>query len=87
MAANRAGILFAGGLISKRLTVPAVADDFTVPAYMPSVDDLPEGLTATQLLTEFGPQTDNRFRREIDAIDQRLLQLPPYRNANRASQR
>jgi hypothetical protein len=87
MAANRAGILFAGGLINKRLTLLSVADEFTAPAYMPSVDDLPEGLTAAQLLTQFGPQTDNRFRRELDEIDQRLRQLPTYRNAKIASQR
>ena len=87
MAANRAGILFAGGVINKRFTLRNVSDEFTVPTFMPSVDDLPEGLTAAQLLAQFGPQTDNRFRRELDEIDQRLLQLPTYRNAKTAAER
>jgi hypothetical protein len=87
MAANRAGILFAGGVINKRFMLRTVADEFTVPAYMPSVDDLPEGLTAAQLLAQFGPQSDNRFQNELRQIDQRLLQLPTYRNGKIASPR
>ena len=87
MAANRAGILFAGGVMNKRFSLRTVADEFTVPAYMPTVDDLPEGLTAAQLLAQFGPQTDDRFRRQLQQIDQRLLQLPTYRNGKIASQR
>ncbi len=87
MAANRAGILFAGGVMNKRFSLRTVADEFTVPAYMPSVADLPEGLTAAQLLTQFGPQTDDRFRHQLQQIDQRLLQLPTYRNGKIASQR
>ena len=43
MTANRAGILFAGGLLNKRFTLLSVADDFTVPSYMPAVEGLPEG--------------------------------------------
>ena len=61
MAANRAGILFAGGLLNKRLTLASVSDEFTVANYMPAVDDLPEGLSAAELLAQFGPQTDDRF--------------------------
>jgi hypothetical protein len=87
MTANRAGILFAGGLLNKRLTLATVSDDFTVANYMPTIDDLPEGLTTAQLLTQFGPQTDNRFRRELDAIDQRLMRLPTYRNAETPAER
>ena len=87
MAANRAGILFAGSVLNKRVPLRAVGDEFTVAAYMPSIDELPEGLTATQLLAEYGPQNDDRFQRELKRIDQRLLQLPTYRDANFASPR
>ncbi len=87
MTANRAGILFAGGLLTKRFTLVTVADDFTVSAYMPPIDNLPEGLTTAQLVAHFGPQTDDRFRRELNEIDRRLMQLPSYGNANTASQR
>jgi hypothetical protein len=87
MTANRAGILFAGGLLNKRLTLPSIADEFTVPAYMPAVDGLPEGLSTAQLLAKFGPQTDDRFRRELSEIDRRLLELPTYRDLKPASTR
>lgn len=85
MAANRAGILFAGSVLNKRVSLQTVGDKFTIAAFMPSVDELPEGLTATQMLTEYGPQNDDRFQRELKRIDQRLLELPTYRNANFAS--
>ena len=87
MTANRAGILFAGGVINRRFSLLKVSDEFTVPAYMPSVDGMPEGLTAAQLLAQFGPQTDDRFRQQMGRIDQRLLQLPPYRNTGVALER
>lgn len=87
MAANRAGILFAGSLLNKRVSLRAVGDEFTVAAYMPNIDELPEGLTAAQLLAEYGPQNDDRFQRELKRIEQRLLQLPNYRGADTASSR
>lgn len=87
MAANRAGIVFAGSLLNKRVSLRMIEDGFTVSAYMPDVAELPEGLTATQLLAEYGPQNDDRFQRELKRIDERLLQLPTYRNANSASSR
>jgi hypothetical protein len=85
MAANRAGIVFAASLLNKRVALRKVGDDFTVAAYMPGIDGFKEGLTATQLLTDFGPQNDDRFQQELKRIDQRLLQLPSYRNAISAS--
>jgi hypothetical protein len=87
MAANRAGIVFAGSVLNKRVPLRAIEDGFTVAAYMPNVDELPEGLSATKLLAEFGPQNDGRFQRELKRIDERLLQLPTYRGANSASSR
>jgi Matrixin len=80
LTADRAGILFAGSLINKRFTLLEIADHYTVPAFMPAIDNMPEGLTAAQLLVQFGPQTDDRFRHQLDEIDRRLLQLPTYRS-------
>jgi hypothetical protein len=79
VAANRAGILFAGGVINKRLSLVDVADRFEVSVYMPSVADLPEGLSAADLAAQFGARDDDRFRQQLQQINQRLLQLPPYR--------
>jgi hypothetical protein len=85
MAANRAGIVFAGSVLNNRVPLKAVGEEFTVAAFMPNVDELPEGLTATKLLADYGPQNDDRFQREMRRIDQRLLQLPTYRGTNSAS--
>ncbi len=87
MAANRAGIVFAGGLINKRFTLAKLSDEFTVPDFVPLVDALPEGLTAAQMLAQFGPQTDDRFRRQLNEIDKRLMQLPAYQNMENAAKR
>lgn len=87
MTANRAGILFAGGLVNKRFSLATLSDQFTVAKFMPNVDGLPEGLTAAEMLAQFGPQTDDRFRRELDKIDQRLMQLSTYRDTKTAAQR
>jgi hypothetical protein len=81
VAANRAGILFAGGVINKRFSLIDLADSFRVPVYMPPVTDLPEGLNAAELASRFGAQSDAGFQQQLQQIDQRLLQLPPYRES------
>jgi hypothetical protein len=82
VAANRAGVLFAGGVINKRFSLIDVAEKFRVPVYMPAVADLSEGLMAAELTLQFGGQSDDRFQQQLQQIDQRLLQLPPYRESN-----
>ncbi len=74
-------MLFAGGVINKRFSLEVVSDSFRVPVYMPAVADLPEGLSAAELASQFGAQSDSRFQQQLQQINQRLLQLPPYREA------
>jgi hypothetical protein len=87
IAANRAGALFAGGVSSKRFTLLAISEGFTVPTYMPSVEGLPDALPAAELAAQFGAPTDSLFREQLQRIDQRLLQLPPYRKPKVALER
>jgi hypothetical protein len=87
VAASRAGVLFAGGVINRKFSLLALSDNFSAEAYMPSVEGLPEGLTAAQLVSQFGGPSDNRFQNELDRIDQLLLQLPAYRSAKIALER
>lgn len=87
ITANRAGILFAGGVGDKRFTLISLADDFAVPTYMPSVEGLPEGLTAADLKVQYGNEKDSRFQQELQRIDALLMQLPPYRKAEIALER
>jgi hypothetical protein len=82
MTANRAGILFAGGVERGAFTLPTIADSFTVNAYMPPIDDIPEGFSATQLMAKFGLPADPRFQKELKLIDQRVLDSPAYRGAD-----
>jgi hypothetical protein len=84
MTANRAGILFAGGVLRNAFTLSALADGFTVTTYMPAFDGIPEGLSATQLMAQFGLPADPRFQKQLKAIEDRVLQLPPYRGAEPA---
>ena len=79
VAANRAGILFASGVADKRFTLISLSENFAVPTYMPSVDGLPEGITAADLQVQYGHETDARFQRQLQQIDALLMQLPPYR--------
>jgi matrixin len=84
MTANRAGILFAGGVLRNAFTLSTLADGFTVATYMPPIDDIPEGLSATQLIARFGLPADPRFQKQLKAIDQRVLELPAYRGVDAA---
>jgi len=79
LAANRAGSTFAGGVLDKKFSLPMLARGFVVEHYMPSIEGLPEKLTAAQLLTEFGDQEGDRFQQQLQKVNQRVLALPPYR--------
>jgi hypothetical protein len=56
-----------------------VAGSFTVPLVMPKIDELAEGLSASELRAQYGGKEDVRFRQELLNIKQRVLELPPYR--------
>ncbi len=79
MAANRAGILFAHAVSGSRLSLEDVAGKFTVEAFLPPIDDLSEGLSASKLRRDFGGAGDSRFEAELRRIEKRLLALPIYR--------
>jgi hypothetical protein len=79
LAADRAGVRFAEGVLSNQLKLSAIAQGFSVSAFMPEVDALPEGLTAVEVASQFGTKNDARFMKQLRAIDQRIEQLPPYR--------
>jgi Matrixin len=82
MTANRAGILFAGGVLRNAFTLSTLAEGFTVATYMPSIDGIPERLSGTQLMTRFGLPADPRFQKQLTVIDERVLQLPAYHGLN-----
>lgn len=79
LAADKAGILFAGGVLNNRFSLSTLAKEFTIPQFMPPIDGLAEGLTAAELVKQFGPPDDVRFRDELRGIVDQILELPPYR--------
>jgi hypothetical protein len=78
LAADRAGVRFAEGVLNNQLKLSSIARGFSVSAFMPEIVDLPEGLTAVELASQFGTKSDARFLQQLRAIDQRIRQLPPY---------
>jgi hypothetical protein len=87
MTANRAGILFAGGVMRNAFSLSTLADGFTVAAYMPTIDGIPENLSAMQLVAQFGLPADARFQKQLHAIDERVMELPAYHGAEAAKNR
>jgi len=81
LAAGRAGVRFADGILNKRVPFGMLPQIFTVKAFMPAVDGLPEGLSADELKLQFGRKDDPRFRKQLSEIDGRILALPAYRPA------
>lgn len=79
IAADRAGVRFANGILNKRVPLRLLPQLFSVATFMPAVDGLPEEITAAQLKSQFGDQDDRRFRQQLEEIDRRILGLPPYR--------
>jgi hypothetical protein len=79
IAADRAGVRFAQGVLSGQLKLGTIAQGFSVNSFMPAIDNLPEGLTAVEVAKRFGSQKDARFVKVLGAIDQRIQLLPPYR--------
>ncbi|NKN33647.1 hypothetical protein [Marichromatium bheemlicum] len=85
LAANRAGIRFAGlatatpaqaRWVRERARAGLVEDDF-----MPRIAGLPEGMNKTEFAARFGDTEDPRYRRIAEHIERRLDARPIHRDA------
>jgi hypothetical protein len=80
LGADFAGIAFAQRLIAAKSSfLPHLQKNFRVDDYLPSLADLPEGLSQKAFAAQFGSITDPRFRAEKELILDRIRNLPPYR--------
>jgi hypothetical protein len=79
LAADRAGVRFAEGVMARRFPLRLLGQAFSVSAFMPELKDLPEGLSATDVASQFGSPDDPRFQKRLFEIDQRIQSLPAYR--------
>jgi len=78
MAANRAGIVFAEKLLQGPLTLGMIARRFTVKRFLPSIEQLAEGITASDLQVLYGGENGDRLQTELQDIEQQVLDLPVY---------
>lgn len=81
IAADRAGVRFAQSVLDRKLSLGALATTFTVAAYMPDIEGLPENIPAKDLAAKFGGKDDPRLLEQLKEIDKRIAQLPGYRPA------
>lgn len=79
LTADKAGVLFAKGVMSGKLTLMHLASEYTPDSYMPSIEGLPEGLDWDRFTAQYGSVLDDRFLRLLKDVRTRLVDLPPYR--------
>jgi hypothetical protein len=65
--------------MARRFPLRLLGQAFSVSAFMPELKDLPEGLSATDVASQFGSPDDPRFQKRLFEIDQRIQSLPAYR--------
>ena len=81
LMANMAGMRLAIGAIAsddsaRRLQV-TLAQGFLVDDFFPQAEDLPEGIPASRLLSDYGGVGGPGYRRVMQEMQRRLDQLPP----------
>jgi hypothetical protein len=79
IAADRAGVRFAGNVLKGRFPLAALANSFNVDTFMPSIDGLPEGFSAAEFRSQYGKKDAPQVLNQIGEIDRRIEALPPYR--------
>lgn len=79
LAADRAGIRLAEGVLGNRFRLSTLAESFTVRDFMPKVEGLPEGMQSVQFSRDYGGKGDARYELQIREIDSRINALAPYR--------
>jgi hypothetical protein len=80
LAADQAGIMFAGRVLSGEFSLRNLAERFSVTEYLPSVDGLPEGLSAEAFQRDYTGASAGRYEKLREDIRSRVRSLPPYRS-------
>jgi hypothetical protein len=82
IAADRAGVRFANGVLNGRFALGALVNSFRVETFMPAVDGLPESLSAAQFKAEYGKKDAPKALEQLKSIDARINALPPYKRSS-----
>jgi hypothetical protein len=78
MGANLAGIIYATELIRQPEIPPVFTEGFEIKTFVPDLSGLAEGVMLTELRNDFSLDSKSRFKRVIQAIKDRVLNLPIY---------
>lgn len=81
LAADLAGIALADYIRGSDAHLREMADSFTIAEFMPSLQDLREGLSFAAFHEAYGTSSDPRFLKEVNQIRERVKQLPVYAKA------
>jgi hypothetical protein len=82
LAADQAGIRFARHVLSQHVTLAELAERFSVSDYLPTVDDLPEGLDREMFQQQYGDPSGAPYQGIVAQIRERIEALPPYHMMN-----
>jgi len=78
LAADLAGIRFAGAVTEGRIGLATLEASFQVDDFLPRLDGLTEGIAWNDFVNAYGSPPDQRFHRQREAILQRIRALPGF---------
>lgn len=76
LAADAAGVEFGKFLKANPKRLAKLGQEFRLGDFVPSIQGLPEGLSAAKFQQEYGTAEDERFKKQLDEIRGRIEKLP-----------
>lgn len=80
LSSDLSGTTFAVAVQENRLSLARLAESFAVTDVLPNPAGLREGYSWAEFTKLYGSLDDERFRRQVDAIRERIRALPCYRS-------
>ncbi|ASV76934.1 hypothetical protein THTE_4333 [Thermogutta terrifontis] len=81
LAADYAGVVFAEAVQSGRISLAELAENFTLPAYVPPLSRYPEEISFPRMIREYGGFFGERTRAIVREIEDAIGSLPAYRRS------
>lgn len=80
LSSDLSGTTFAVAVLENRLSLARLAESFVVLDFLPNPAGLREGHSWAEFTRLYGSADDDRFRRQVEAIRERIRMLPGHRN-------
>jgi len=78
LAADKAGVMFASQVLTGKIRCADLSRAFSVSNYLPSVDQLPEGIGWDEFVADYSEESGEKYQRTTQDIIRRIRALPPY---------